>query len=83
MLLVPGLERQRQTDLCKFKANLVYRVRTRTTRATQRNHASKNKKRKEKKRKDKKRKGKERKGKERKEKKREIPFSDMPRFVSR
>jgi hypothetical protein len=31
------LWRQRQADLCEFKASLVYRVSSRTTRATQRN----------------------------------------------
>ena len=30
MPLIPGLERQRQTDLCEFKAILVYRVSSRT-----------------------------------------------------
>jgi hypothetical protein len=53
----------------EFEASLVYKVSSRTARATQRNPVSKNQKRK-KKRKGKERKGKERKGKERKEKKR-------------
>ena len=36
MLLIPGLRRQRQVDLCKFKARLVYRVNSRTgTKATE------------------------------------------------
>ena len=30
MPLIPALERQRQTDLCEFKASLVYRVSSRT-----------------------------------------------------
>ena len=30
--------RQRQSDLCEFKASLVYRVSSKTARATQRNH---------------------------------------------
>jgi hypothetical protein len=32
-----GLSRQRQADLCDFEASLVYRVSSRTARATQRN----------------------------------------------
>jgi hypothetical protein len=36
--------RQRQVDLCEFKASVVYRVSSRTARATQRNPVSKNKK---------------------------------------
>jgi hypothetical protein len=36
------LERQRQADLCEFKASLVYRVSSRTTRATQRKLVLKN-----------------------------------------
>jgi hypothetical protein len=63
--------------ISEFEASLVYRVNSRTARATQRNPVSK--KRKEKKRKERKgkerkgkeRKGKERKGKERKEKRKE------------
>jgi hypothetical protein len=47
--------------ISEFKASLVYRVSSRTARATQRNPVSKNKKRKEKKRKEKKRKEKEKK----------------------
>ena len=35
--LIPALGRQRQVDLCEFKASLVYRVVSRTARATQRN----------------------------------------------
>ena len=34
---------QRQVDLCKFKASLIYRVNSRTARATQRNPVLKNK----------------------------------------
>ena len=37
MPLIPTLGRQRQMDLCEFKASLVYRVSFRTARATQRN----------------------------------------------
>jgi hypothetical protein len=37
---------QRQADLCEFKASLVYRENSRTTRATQRNPDAKNQKRK-------------------------------------
>jgi hypothetical protein len=40
---IPALRRQRQVNLCKFKASLVYRVSSRTARAIQRNLASKNK----------------------------------------
>jgi hypothetical protein len=50
MPLIPAL------GISKFKASLVYRVSSRTARATQRNPVSKNQKRKEKKRKEKKRK---------------------------
>lgn len=49
MLLVPVLGKQRQAGLWEFKANVVYRVRARTARATQRNHASKNTKKRKKK----------------------------------
>ena len=35
MLLIPALGRQRQADLCEFEAILVYRVSSRTARATQ------------------------------------------------
>ena len=53
MPLIPALGRQRQVDLCEFKASLVYRASSRTARAvTQRNPVSKNK-RKKKKRKEK------------------------------
>jgi hypothetical protein len=59
--------------ISEFEASLVYRVSSRTARATQRNPVSKRKekKRKEKKRKEKKRKEEKRKGKKRKEEKRE------------
>jgi hypothetical protein len=46
MPLVPAFKRQRQADLCAFKASLVYRVSSRTARATQRNPVSKRKKKK-------------------------------------
>ena len=36
-LLVPVLGRQRKVDLCEFKTSLVYRVSSRTARATQTN----------------------------------------------
>jgi hypothetical protein len=39
--LIPALRRQMQADLCEFKASLVYRVNSRTARATQRNLVSK------------------------------------------
>jgi hypothetical protein len=42
--LILRLRRQRQVDLCELKASLVYRVSSRTVRATQRNHFSKNEK---------------------------------------
>ena len=42
MPLIPALGRQRQVDLCEFKANLVYKTSSRTAaRATQRNPESK------------------------------------------
>ena len=46
--LIPALGRQRQVDLCEFKASLVYRVVSRTARAKQRNPVSKNQKKKKK-----------------------------------
>ena len=39
----PALGRQRQGDLCEFKASLVYKLSSRTNRATQRNPVLKNK----------------------------------------
>jgi hypothetical protein len=61
--LIPAHRRQRQVDLCEFKANLVYRASFRTARATQRNPVWETNKQtnhqKQKKRKKKKRKGKE------------------------
>ena len=36
MLLIPALGRQRQADLCEFKASIVYKVSSRTARATHR-----------------------------------------------
>jgi hypothetical protein len=44
MPLIPARRRQRQADLCKFKAMLVYRVSSRTARDTQRNPVWKNQK---------------------------------------
>jgi hypothetical protein len=38
---MPALKRQKQEDLCKFEASLVYKVSSRTARATQRNPVSK------------------------------------------
>jgi hypothetical protein len=35
MSLIPALRKQRQVDLCEFKASLVYRASFRTARATQ------------------------------------------------
>ena len=43
MLLIPALGRQKQENLCEFEASLVYRVSSRTARATQRNPVSTNK----------------------------------------
>ena len=42
-LSLPALGRQRQSDLCEFEASVVYRARSRTARATQRNLVSINK----------------------------------------
>ena len=42
--LILILWRQRQADLCEFKASLVYRASSRTARATQRNPVLKKKK---------------------------------------
>ena len=36
MPLIPALRRQRQEDLCEFEAKLIYRVSSRTARATYR-----------------------------------------------
>jgi hypothetical protein len=44
MPLIQALRRQRQTDVCKFKASLVYKANLRTAMATQRNTVSKKKK---------------------------------------
>ena len=41
MPLIPTFGRQRQADLSEFEASLVYRVSSRTSRATQRNPVSK------------------------------------------
>lgn len=41
--LILEVGRQRQADLCEFQASLVYRVSSRTARATQRNPVLKNK----------------------------------------
>ena len=46
--LIPALGRQRQVN-SEFKASLVYKVSSRTARATQRNSVSKNQKKKKKK----------------------------------
>jgi hypothetical protein len=35
--LIPALGRQRQAELCEFEVSLVYRARSRTARAPQRN----------------------------------------------
>ena len=40
--LLPALERQKQADLCEFKASLVYRESSRTARATQKSPVLKN-----------------------------------------
>ena len=40
MPLIPAHRRQRQADLCEFKARLVYRTSFRTSRTTQRNPVS-------------------------------------------
>ena len=34
---IPALGRQRQPDLCEFKARMIYRVSSKTSRATKRN----------------------------------------------
>jgi hypothetical protein len=43
MPLIPALGKQRQVDLCEFKPILVYRVSSKTDKATQRNPVSQNK----------------------------------------
>jgi hypothetical protein len=40
---MPALGRQRQVDLCEFEASLVYRVSSKTTKATQKDPVLKNK----------------------------------------
>ena len=45
--LIPALRRQKQTDLCEFKASLVYKTNSRTVRASQTNPVSKRKTEKE------------------------------------
>ena len=41
--MISTLGRQRQMDIYKFKANLIYRASSRTTKATQRDPVLKNK----------------------------------------
>ena len=41
--MIPALGRQRQEDLCKFEATLVFTASSRLARATQRNPVSKKK----------------------------------------
>ena len=41
MPLSPGLRRQKQIEFCEFKASLVYRMSSKTGKATQRNSVSK------------------------------------------
>ena len=43
MPLIPALRRQRQVDLCKFMASLVYRVSSRSSKDTERNPVLKKK----------------------------------------
>ena len=43
MPLIPAVRRQRQVDVCEFEASLVYRVSSRTARATERNPVLKKK----------------------------------------
>jgi hypothetical protein len=43
MPLIPPLGRQRQVNLCEFEASLVYRVSSRTARATRGNYHKKKK----------------------------------------
>ena len=69
--LIPALGRQRQR-ISESEASLVYKVISRTARATQRNPVSENQKKKKKKKKKKEKKGKERK---RKEKERKLDFA--------
>ena len=50
MPLIPALGKQRQVDLCEFKASLVYQVSSRIARTvTQRNHVDKAKRKERKK----------------------------------
>jgi hypothetical protein len=44
MLLISARVRQRQADLCEFKASLVYRANSKVARGKQRNSVSKNQK---------------------------------------
>jgi hypothetical protein len=56
MSLIPEFRRQRQVDLCEFKAGLVYRISSRTARDTQKDPVSKKKKKEKEKEKKKERK---------------------------
>jgi hypothetical protein len=47
--LIPALGRQRQAELCELEASLIYRVISKTARATQRNPSEKPTRKKEKK----------------------------------
>ena len=50
--LISALGRQKQVGLCEFEAGLVYKMSSRTARATQRNLVLRKKKKKKKKRKE-------------------------------
>jgi hypothetical protein len=43
MSLIPALRRQRQIELCEFKASLIYRATSKTVRALQRDPVLKGK----------------------------------------
>jgi hypothetical protein len=75
--LIPALRRQRQADICEFKASLLYKASSSTGKATQRNLVLKKIER-EKRREEKRREEKRREEKRREEKRREKCLSCTP-----
>jgi hypothetical protein len=73
MPLIPALGRQSQAELYRFEASLVYRVSSRTARATQRSPVLKNQERRGEERRGEERRGEERRGEERRGEERTKP----------
>jgi hypothetical protein len=79
MLLISAFRRQRQAELCEFKVNLVYKMSSRTARATKRNPVLKKKNKNKKRERERKRTEKEKQ--KRKETKKEITIGLMRWFI--